>query len=160
MAHSPDQPDPVALVTAMVAAVNAHDVERASTFFSDDVILTLRPEFPRLGDRTHRGRDYMRQWLQSLVDRDFQIEIAVERTEGHAVRTLTKTTMSTTRRLGVAPLVGCEDYVVECGRITSLTWTTSDETLRKFVTLRRRILTAAAAVVAAVGVLAWWLFGR
>ncbi len=87
----------VGLVTTMVAAVNAHDLERSSAFFSEDVVLTLRPEFPRLRDATHHGKSYLRQWLQGLFDRDFQMEIAVEKAEGNAVRTTTTTWMTTTR---------------------------------------------------------------
>lgn len=152
--------DPVGLVTTMVAAVNAHDIERSSAFFSEDVVLTLRPEFPRLRDATHHGKNYLRQWLHGLFDRDFEMEIAVERAEGNAVRTTTTTWMRTTRRLGVAPLVGFEDYVVEDGKISTLTWTATEETLQKFVALRRRILTLAGVAVALVVVLGWSLLAR
>ena len=152
--------DPVRLVTTMVEAVNAHDIERSCACFSDDVVLILRPEVPRLRDATHRGRDYLRRWLRGLFDRDFKIQIAVEKAEGNAVRTVTTTWMNTTRRLGLAPLVGFEDYVVDAGRITSLTWTATEETRRKFVVLRRRVLIAGVGGVLLVASVAWWLLGR
>jgi len=144
----------------MVVAVNAHDIERSSACFSDDVVLTLRPEFPSLRDRTHHGRDYFRKWLQGLFDRGFRMEIAVEEVEGNRIRTRTTTWMSTTRRLGLAPVVGFEDYIVEDGKIALLSWTSSDETRRKFVALRRRLFIVASVVAALLIVSAWWLLGR
>ncbi len=156
----PGEVDPIGVVTAMIAAVNDHDIERSAAFLSDDVALILRPEYPRFRDARHDGKDYFRKWLQYLFDRDFRIEIAIEKAEGSAVRTVTTTWMKTTKRLGVAPLVGFEDYVVKDGRIASLTWTTTDETRRKFVALRRRMVIVGAAALALVVVSAWWLVGR
>ena len=39
--------------------------------------------------------------------------------------------MDPTRALGVAPLVGMEEYTVQDGKITAYTWTITDESLAK-----------------------------
>ncbi len=147
-------------LTTMVAAVNAHDINRSLACFSEEAVITLRPAFPSLRDGTHSGSDYLRKWLQGMFDRDFTMEIAVEEAAGNHIRTRTTTSMTTTRRLGIAPVVGVEDYVFEAGKITSLTWTTSDETRRKVLAVRRRLvgLTLIGLVLLIFG--AWWVFQR
>jgi len=152
--------EPRRLLTAMVEALNAHDIERSTAFFSEDVLLTLRPEPPGSREGTHRGRAYFRRWLQGLFDRDFTIAIEIQKVEGTVVQTLTTTSMKTTRRLGLAPLVGIEDYVIENAQITSLTWTATEETRRKFAVLRTRFFIVAGVVAAAVVALAWWRLAR
>ena len=49
--------------------------------------------------------------------------------EGDTVTTETKTWTDDTRALGVAPIVATEVYIVQDGKIKSVTWTISDESL-------------------------------
>lgn len=135
----------VDVVRAMVDAFNAHDVDAVLTYFADDCELTLRPAFPRMSNRTTHGK--ARPWAMQLIGSDFRIEIEVLEAEGNRVRTLTRTWQNVTRRIGLTPVVGIEDYVVEDGKITRLVWTSSEGTLERFTSIRTRFLIGVAVAV-------------
>lgn len=139
----------------MVDAFNARDLEAVLAHFAADFALTLRPAFPRTSDRTTRGKT--REWVRQLIAGDFWIEIEVLEAEGNSVRTLTRTWLNITRRIGLAPVVGIEDYVVDDGKITSLVWTSSDATRERFIAIRTRFLGALTIVLLALVALLWLL---
>jgi len=149
--------DPVSVVKAMADAVNAGDVERCLACFSRDAVITLRPEYPALADRTHADHAYTRKWVEKSVHQHFKMEYEVEHVDGNRVRARTRTWMAVTERLGLAPVFGTEEYVVRDGRITGYTWTSSEETRRKFLALRRKVVGAVATAVALVAAALWWL---
>lgn len=51
--------------------------------------------------------------------------------EGDTVTARTKTWSDPTREMGVAPLVATEVYIVQDGKITSLTYTPTEESVAK-----------------------------
>ena len=57
------------------------------------------------------------------------MEVTVLSVEGNTVTVESRVWQSDTRALGVAPLVATEVCVVEDGKIKSMTWTMSDESL-------------------------------
>ncbi len=139
----------------MVDAFNAHDVDASLAHFADDFELTLRPAFPHMSDRTTRGKTS--EWVRQLIDGDFRIEIEVLKVEGNRVRTLTCTWHNITRRIGLAPVLGIEDYVVKDGKIISLVWTSSDATRAKFIAIRTRFLTSVVIMLLGLTVLLYLL---
>jgi hypothetical protein len=59
-------------------------------------------------------------------------------------RTLTRTWQNITRRIGLTPVEGIGDDVVEDRKITRLIWTSSEETRKKFNVIRTRSLVGVA----------------
>lgn len=158
--RTPPAADAVAVVRGMVEAFNAGDEQAVLDYFSDDFRLTLDPDFPSTAVRTDSGAAFLREWVRELIDGDFRIEVEVLEADGGRVRTRTTTWQDITRWTGMAPVVGIEDYVIEDGRITHLTWTAADETWDRFYAFRTR----AVAVLGVVTLLllggVWWLARR
>jgi hypothetical protein len=79
---------------------------------------------------TYNGKEEIRAHLEELVaDEGFSMEVTVLSVEGNTVTVESRVWQSDTRALGVAPLVATEVCVVEEGKIKSMTWTMSDESL-------------------------------
>ena len=154
--EAPEEPDPVLVVHSMAEAFNRGDLEAVLTHFSDDFQLTLRPAFPSTSEKTLSGGDFTREWAQDLIDGNFRIELEVREAEGNRVQTRTTTWQDITRRTGMAPVVGIEDYVVEDGQITRLTWTATLEAWQSFHAFRFKILLALLVLaILALGVILW-----
>lgn len=154
--EAPEEPDPVLVVHSMAEAFNRGDLEAVLTHFSDDFQLTMRPAFPSTSEKTFSGEDFTREWARDLIDADFRIEVEVLEAEGNRVQTRTTTWQDITRRTGMAPVVGIEDYVVEDGQITRLTWTATLETWQSFHAFRFKILLALLVLaILALGVILW-----
>jgi hypothetical protein len=78
----------------------------------------------------YSGREEIRGHLEELrADEGFAMEVTVLSVEGNTVTAESRVWDSDTRALGVAPLVATEVCVVEDGKIKSMTWTMSDESL-------------------------------
>ncbi len=152
--------DPVAVVNAAIKAFNDHDADKAASYFSDDFVLTLRPEYPGLTDQTHSGRQYTRKWITDLIDDNFRIKIAVVKVDGNKVQTQTTTWLNMTERLAIAPVMGIEDYVVENGKITRLTWSSSETTRQRVLALRRKFFVGVGTASVMLLGLAWWIVHR
>jgi hypothetical protein len=80
---------------------------------------------------THTGRDEVIANMNELVANGFYYEYTVLSVEGNTVTVESQTWDNDTRALGVAPLAGTEVCVVEDGKIKSLTWTMSEESLAR-----------------------------
>lgn len=151
-------PDPATVVRSMAEAFNQGDLEEVVTYFGDRFQLTMRPAFPRTSDRTEQVST--RDWAEKLIDNDFRIEVEVLKAEGDRVQTRTRTWQNITRLMGMTPLVGIEDYVVEDGRITSLTWTATDEALERFYAFRKKFFFGLVLLGLLTAAVIWWLIRR
>jgi hypothetical protein len=155
-----EEPNLVLVVRSMAEAFNRGDLEEVLTYFSDDFQLTLRPAFPSTSEKTFSGEDFTREWAQQLIEGNFRIELEIMEAEGSRVRTLTTTWQDITRRTRMAPLVGIEDYVVEDGRITHLTWTATEEAWESFYAFRNTVLIGLAILGLLVLGMILWLIRR
>jgi hypothetical protein len=75
------------------------------------------------------GREEIGANLDELMANGFAYEVTILSVEGNTVTAEGKSWDNDTRALGVAPLIGTEVCVVEDGKIKSLTWTMSEESL-------------------------------
>ena len=142
----------------MAQAFNEGDVEEVVTCFPDSFQMTMCPWFPSTSEKTKEVST--REWAQDLMDNDFRIELEIMESEGDRVQTRTTTWQNLTRFIGMTPLVGIEDYLVEDDRITSLTWTASDEAWEDFYAFRNRVFTLLT-LLAILGLgSTWWLIRR
>lgn len=77
----------------------------------------------------YTGHDEIRAHLEELQAKGFDMEVAVVSVEGGTVTVESKVWDDDLRALGIAPLAGTEVCVVEDGKIQTMTWTMSDESL-------------------------------
>lgn len=78
---------------------------------------------------TYRGKDEIEAHFEELLANGFTMEVTVLSVEGGTVTSESKVWDNDSRALGIAPMVGTEVCVVEDGRIQSLTWTMSEDSL-------------------------------
>jgi hypothetical protein len=118
---------PETLVQELGAALNAGDVDAAMALMADNAVFTV--DFA--GNlELYNGSDEIRTLYSGLVAGNFRIETTPESIEGNTVTTLTKTWGDGVP--GDGPNTAVEVYVVEDGKIASITWTPTDETIAKY----------------------------
>jgi hypothetical protein len=117
--------DPAAVAIASVDTISAGDVDASLATFADDaVVYILLPGAPE----TYTGKEEIRAWLESLAAQHWEGGVKILQVKGDTVATRLTSSMDPTRALGVAPLVGTDVYIVQEGKITSYTWTPTEET--------------------------------
>jgi hypothetical protein len=96
------------------------------SIFAEDAVRTVI-----VGDMvtTFSGREEIGASFDELMASGFEYEVTVLSVEGGTVTAEGKSWDNDTRALGVAPLIGTEVCVVEEGKIKSMTWTMSEESL-------------------------------
>ncbi len=120
--------DPVSVVITSVNTCSAGDVDASLDTFADDAVVNIvMPGAPE----TYTGREEIRAWLEGLVAQHWEGEVEILEVEGDKVTTRLTSYMDPTRALGVAPLVGTDEYTVQDGKITAYTWTITDESFAK-----------------------------
>lgn len=96
------------------------------SIWADDAVQTSI-----MGDMVtaYAGTEQICAHFEELLASGFTMEVTVQSVEGGTVTSESKVWDNDARALGVAPLIGTEVCVVENGKIKSLTWTMSDESL-------------------------------
>jgi hypothetical protein len=110
--------------------LNAGDLEGSLAYWDDDAIFYIFG-LPPTGTEIYQGKEQIRTVLEENVASHFKEEIEINSVMGDVVRARTTTWHDFTREIGVAPLEAIEIYVVEDGKIQSLTWYISRESLAK-----------------------------
>jgi len=106
----PATPDPAGIISAYFMAVNAKDLDTAMTFVADDAVFSVGG--PAGGIKT--GKDEIRAWLQSEVDRGITFEMSNVQVTGDKVTMAFKVFLNN-RQVGE----GVREAIVEDGKITS-----------------------------------------
>lgn len=120
--------DLAAVATTSVDTISAGDVAASLATFADDAVVNiLIPGAPE----TYTGVEEIRPWLEGLVAQNWEGQVEILKVEGDTVTSRLTSYMDPTRALGIAPLTGMEEYVVQDGKITSYTWTPTEETVAK-----------------------------
>jgi limonene-1,2-epoxide hydrolase len=114
--------DPAAVVTAAYEAWNAGDVDAYVALMADDAVVDM----PSFG--THTGLEEIRAWMEGLLPLNPQMEFEILQVEGDAVTLKSWYTDDDFRALGIV-LEATEVIVVQDGKITSDTWTVTDESM-------------------------------
>ncbi len=108
----------------------AGDHEAALAYWADDAVVRLIGVPPGEPD-SYAGKDGLRTWLESLSAIHFEIQEELIEEEGDTLTVRALSWSDPTRQLSVAPLEATEVYVVKNGKITSLTWTITSESLAR-----------------------------
>jgi len=131
--------DPLSVVEALDATLNAQNVDGALALFADDA--TVRQSPPQPGSTgVYQGKAAVRTFLASDVAQDIHFDLAAPRqVAGERVTWINNTSIDPWRKLGIAPLQGQGDATVHGGKIVSLTITLTPDSL---ATLQRAMAAA------------------
>lgn len=119
------------IVEAMVARMNAGDVEGSLAYFADDATAYIIG-LPPTGMEVYAGKEQIRTLWQDSVANNFQWEVEVSSEEGNIVLVGAKTWHDFTRQLEVAPLEYNDIYEVKDGKITTYGTIITPEALARF----------------------------
>jgi hypothetical protein len=117
-------------VQAMIASMNAGDLDGTMSYFADNA----RAYFyglPPTGTEIYLGKEKIRPVFAENITGHFQWESAIDSENGGLVYAHAKTWHDFTRQIGVAPVEATEIFEVKDGKIQSYVWTISDTSLAK-----------------------------
>jgi ketosteroid isomerase-like protein len=117
--------DPVSVFDGFNAAVNAHDVDAALAFFADDAVVQFPNQPP---PNIHRGTQQIRAWLQADAAQHIHVQTDNIQVADDRVTGIGKVAVDSLQPLGIT-LEGPVEVVVRGGKITSFTFTVSQDTL-------------------------------
>jgi ketosteroid isomerase-like protein len=118
-------------VIGQAVPLNAGDVESALAYWAEAATVALIGYPPTVRD-SYNGREQVRGWLTELAAQHYQIQVKVIKVAGNAVTTRTEMWSDLIMQLDLAPLVATEVYVVNEGKIASVTSTIFPRSLPKF----------------------------
>ncbi len=123
--------DPLSVVEALDATLNAQNVDGALALFADDA--TVRQSPPPPGSTgPYLGKAAVRTFLASIVAQHIHFDLAAPRqVAGERVTWINNTSIDPWRNLGIAPLQGQGDATVHGGKIVSLTITLTPDSMAK-----------------------------
>jgi hypothetical protein len=128
---------PSVTVVGEVIPINAGDVESALAYWADDA--TVRLVGIPIGMRNiYCGKEQVRGWLNELAAQNYQMQVKVIKVLGNAVTTRTEMWSDLLRQLDIASLVATEVYVVNEGKIASLTSTISPKSMLRLQAVLRK----------------------
>ena len=115
------KPDKVVLELA--EATNAQDLEAALALFADDAVVTsVSPE-------PFTGKDEIRSWLGSMIADNFHLETEIVEVNDNVVIGNDTMSMDSMSFYGIDTMTGINETTVEGGKIKTLNFSWSDETL-------------------------------
>jgi hypothetical protein len=123
---------PEEVVMAMIEAEKAGDLEAQIALFADDAVYSILPPSPDM-PAPIVGKDAIRARRSGLEDLNAESTTEITGVEGNTVTTLSRFVDDELRSLGLEYIEGVEVYVIEDGKITSYTWTMTDESLAQLM---------------------------
>jgi len=127
--------DPVVVINDFDAAWNAHDAEGVLAFFTDDAVVKIEPPPPgQLG--TYAGKEQIRDFVEDLLPgfhvepRDHQVAGYQEEVGDRVIWAFTLSADSF-RELGVDPVEGTAEAILQGYKLETFTTTFSPETVEK-----------------------------
>lgn len=120
---------PGSVIAAFDAALNTHDADSALALFADNAVVTDTSNIACLpgpppscyGSPSFETRVQIRGWLERLVQENVEVtEPSEYQVLGENVTWAFKVSVDEFRRLGVAPLLGTAEAIVEEDKISSL----------------------------------------
>ncbi len=105
--------DPVGVVAAFEAALDAGNVEAALALLADDAVVTAQ-------SGVYRAKGPIRGYLEGLVAQNYHAEVDSRDVAADTVTTRGRASLDDWRRLGVAPLEVVAEVVVRTGKIRTL----------------------------------------
>jgi hypothetical protein len=125
------QAKPDEVVRAAVEPSKTADIQKAMTYYTDDVVYTmvgLNPE-----PQVFRGKSELRKWLEQQYADGLAVQIHIDQVNGNQVAATTQFTTNFFRNLGIDWMECKEEYTVIQGKIQAWTCTVTQASLDKLV---------------------------
>ena len=123
---------PEEVVTAMIEAEKAGDLEAQIALFADDAVYSILPPSPDMPGPIV-GTDAIRARREGIAALNAETTTEITGVDGNTVTTLSRYVDDDLRSLGLEYIEGVEEYVIQDGLITSYTWTMTDESLAELM---------------------------
>lgn len=129
MAACQPQIKPDTLVLAAVEPAKTADIDKAMTYYTDDVVFTMVGLTPE--PEVFRGKAELRKWLEQQYADKMAVQVHIDQVNGNQVATTTQFTTNFFRDLGIDWMECKEEYTVVKGKIQAWTCTITQESLEK-----------------------------
>ena len=123
---------PEEVVTAMIEAESAGDIEAQVALFADDAVYAVLPPSPDMPEPIV-GTEAIRVRRAGIAAVNAESTTEITQVDGNIVTTLSRYTDDDLKSMGLDYIEGVEEYVIEDGKITSYTWTMTEESLAEFM---------------------------
>jgi len=123
---------PEEVVTAMIEAEEAGDLEAQIALFADDAVYSILPPSPDMPGPIV-GTDAIRARREGIAALNAETTTEITGVDGNTVTTLSRYVDDDLRSLGLEYIEGTEEYVIQDGKITEYTWTMTDESLAELM---------------------------
>lgn len=114
---------PEDVVLQLAEATNAQDLDAALALFADDAVVTSVSPQPFI------GKDEIRAWLEGMFADEFYLEPEIVEVNDNVVIENDTMTMASMSFYGIDTLTGTAETTVKGGKIKTLNFSWSDETL-------------------------------
>ena len=123
---------PEEVVTAMIEAEKAGDLEAQIALFADDAVYSILPPSPDMPGPIV-GKDAIRARRAGIAALNAETTTEITGVDGNTVTTLSRYADDDLRNMGLEFIEGTEEYVIQDGKITVYTWTMTDESLAELM---------------------------
>jgi ketosteroid isomerase-like protein len=126
------EPDPMSIVNAWVAALNAGDIDGALSYVADDAVATIVPPQPGTSG-VFTGKEEIRGWYEIIVGEHGVTTLSDCQVEGETVTCVNTYATDSITALGLDSLVAEWVAVVRDGKLQSYSWTITEESLAELM---------------------------
>ena len=123
---------PEEVVTAMIEAEKAGDLEAQIALFADDAVYSILPPSPDMPGPIV-GKDAIRARRAGIAALNAETTTEITGVDGNTVTTLSRYADDDLRSMGLEFIEGTEEYVIQDGKITVYTWTMTEESLAELM---------------------------
>jgi hypothetical protein len=120
--------DPMSVIDAWVAALNAGDIDGALSYLADDTVVTIVPPAPGTSG-VYTGKGEIRGWYEGTVGEHGVTTLSDCQVDGETVTCVNTYCGDSFTSMGLDSVVAEWVAVVRDGKLHSYTWTMSDESL-------------------------------
>jgi ketosteroid isomerase-like protein len=120
--------DPMSIIDAWVADLNAGDIDAALSYLADDAVVTIVPPAPGTSG-VYAGKGDIRGWYEGIVGEHGVTTLSDCQVDGETVTCVNTYTGDSFTSMGIGSVVAEWVAVVRGGELHSYSWTMTDESL-------------------------------
>ena len=126
------EPDPMSIVNAWVAALNASDIDGALSYVADDAVVTIVPPAPGTSG-VYTGKEEIRGWYEGIVGEHGMTTLSDCQVDGETVTCVNIYTGDSFTAMGIDSVVAEWVALVRDGKFQSYSWTITEESLAELM---------------------------
>ena len=126
------EPDPMSIVNAWLAALNAGDIDGALSYVADDAVVTIVPLQPGTSG-VFTGKEEIRGWYRTIVGEHGVTTLSDCHVDGETVTCVNTYAADSITAMGLDSLVAEWVAVLRDGKFQSYSWTITEESLAELM---------------------------